>query len=340
MKNTEIYTLIGRILSGEADRQDHDLLQEWLKASEENQAVYENLRQVWYQTSTHDQFSNADRVFQKILTRRDQLPMDRDVRSLPRRDYTRWLKAGVAAAVLLVGVLSFLWLQKDVASTAMVEEKIVWVVKENPAGQKSNIVLSDGTIVWLNAESKMRYPSNFTDSLRRIELTGEAYFEVAKDTVRPFVVASGGLQTTALGTAFNVQSYAGDSVTTVFLEEGSVKVEEMKENGSTAFLEPGWGISAVRESTGLRKFIGQAEQWSGWKDGVLFFDNADFQEVITACERWYNVEFSMNGTPSEDWKFTGKFKNEYLENVLESLRYGKDFGYTIKDKYVELTFKQ
>ena len=280
-------------------------------------------------------FSNADRVYQKILAKRDQPSIDMDDNLLQRRDNTRWWKAGVAAAVLLVGALSFLWLQKN--TVPAVGEKAAWVVKENPAGQKSKIVLTDGTIVWLNSESQMRY--SFSDSTRSIVLTGEAYFEVAKDTTRPFVVTSGNLQTTALGTVFNVRHYAEDSAAIVFLAEGRVKVGEAKENGAIEILESGWGISAVKDGAGLRKFSGQPEQWTGWKDGVLSFDHAGLQEVITACERWYSVEVSIKGTPAEEWKFTGKFKNENLENVLESMRYGKDFNYAIKDKQVELIFK-
>lgn len=336
MNNTEIYSLIGRMLAGEANHKEHLLLQEWLKASDENQAVYENLRQLWHQTTIRDQFSNADRVYQKILTKRDQFPMDGDNNSFQRRDNTHWLKAGVAAAVLLVGVLSFFLLQRNTTDVA-VEEKIAWVVKENPAGQKSKILLSDGTIVWLNSESQMRY--SFNDTIRNIELTGEAYFEVAKDKMRPFVVRSGDFQTTALGTAFNVKNYTVDSVATIFLAEGRVKVEGIKENRSIEFLEPGWGISAFKNRVSLRKFTSQTEQWTGWKDGILYFDNADLKEVITACERWYSVEISIKGKPAEEWKFTGKFKNENLENVLESIGYGKGINYSIEDKHVELIFE-
>ncbi|WPP51987.1 FecR family protein [Catalinimonas niigatensis] len=335
MNNTDIYPLIGRVLAGEATQKDHHLLQEWLNASDENQAVYENLRQLWHQTRIRDQFSNADRVYKKMLIKRDQSPVDEDSNSQQHRGNIPWLKAGVAAALLIVGMLSFLFLQRN-TPVATVEEKTAWIMKENPAGQKSKILLSDGTIVWLNSESQIRY--FFNDTIRNIELEGEAYFEVAKDTVRPFIVTSGYLQTTALGTEFNVKNYAVDSIASIFLAEGRVKVEKIKENGSIEFLEPGWGISTSKDSERLEKFTGLSEQWTGWKDGVLYFDDANLDEVITACERWYSVEMSIEGTPAKDWKFTAKFKNENLENVLESMCYGKDISYLIEDKYVKLKF--
>lgn len=336
MNNTDIYPLIGRVLAGEATQKERVQLQEWLEASDENQAVYENLKQLWHQTSIRDQYSNADRVYEKMLAKRDHSPVDEDNHSQQHRDYTSWLKAGVAAAVLLVGALSFFWLQRN-TPVARAKEEIVWVMKENPAGQKSKILLNDGTIVWLNSESQLRYFLN--DTIRNIELEGEAYFEVAKDSMRPFVVTSGYLQTTALGTEFNVKNYAVDSIASIFLTEGRVKVEKKLEIGSIEFLEPGWGISTIKDSESLRKFTGLSEQWAGWKDGVLYFDDAGLNEVITACERWYSVEISVQGTPAEEWKFTAKFKNESLENVLESMCYGKDINYSIEDKYVELKFQ-
>jgi ferric-dicitrate binding protein FerR (iron transport regulator) len=335
MNNTDIYPLIGRVLAGEATQKDHILLQKWLKASDENQAVYENLRQLWHQTSIRDQFSNADRVYKKMLIKRDQSPVGEDSNSQQDRSNIPWLKAGVAAALLIVGVLSFLFLQRN-TPVATVEKKIAWIMKENPAGQKSKILLNDGTIVWLNSESQLRYFLN--DTVRNIELEGEAFFDVAKDTLRPFVVTSGYLQTTALGTEFNVKHYAGDSSSSIFLTEGRVKVEKIIENGSIEFLEPGWGVSISSDREDLKKFTGLLEQWTGWKDGILFFDDAGLNEVIISCERWYSVDISIKGTPSEKWKFTGKFKNESLENVLESMCYGKNINYSINDKNVELTF--
>lgn len=338
MKSTEIYALIGRVLAGEADEQDHHSLQQWLAETEENRAVYKNLQQIWYETTLHDQFSNADSVYDKILEQRDNIKENGN-RSFPLWNTAFWKRVGVAAVFLLmIGALSYLWLQID-SAPAVLSGNTALVVRENPAGQKSKIVLTDGTIVWLNSESKMSYPSDFNDTIRRIVLTGEAYFQVAKDADRPFVVVSGELQTTALGTAFNVRYYVGDSVATVFLVEGKVKIEDVKKPGSLVFLEPGWGVRSKVDGIDLHRFTDLAEKWTGWRDGILFFDNAGILEVVKACERWYSVEFSIKGTPPEGWQFTGKFKNEYLENVLESMRYGKDFDYSIQNKHVELIFK-
>lgn len=337
MKESEIYALIGRVLSGEADRHDHQLLQRWLEETEENRAIYKNLQQIWYETRLKEEFSNVDRVYHKFLEKREGGQEKRMVQIHQRKAKRRRI-ASVAAVILLIGGLSYWGLQNKVVP-AVQPESIALVVKENPAGQKSKIVLADGTLVWLNSESTLRYPPNFSDTLRRIELVGEAYFQVAKEAHRPFVVASGGLQTTAVGTAFNVRHYAEDSVAIVFLAEGKVKIEHTENSGAFVLLEPGWGVRSEVGSAHLQKFTDRSDQWTGWKEGVLFFGNASIQEVVKTCERWYGVAFTIKGLPPQDWKFTGMFENENLENVLESMRYGKDFDYSIQDKQVELRFK-
>ena len=336
MKSTEIYILIGRVLSGEADVHERYRLQQWREETEENQATYEKLRQLWQETTLKEELSNADRVYRKVVEKRATLTKHQAKKN-PTRKPTLWRKAGIAAVLLLMATMA--WWSPNAPVTHSPAENIAWVVKQNSAGEKSKILLSDGTIVWLNAESKLRYLPDFNDTIRRIALVGEAYFQVARDSIRPFVVESGGLQTTALGTAFNVRHFAGDSVVVVFLEEGKVNVERTDDPGTSAFLEPGYGVISQVNRSGLQKFADRANLWTGWKDGVLIFDNASIHEVIKTCERWYSVKFSIRGSPPSDWKFTGKFDNENLENVLESLKYGKAFDYTLRDKQVVLHFK-
>ena len=337
MKSTDIDILIGRVLSGEANAHERYRVQQWRAETEENQVAYEKLRQLWQQTTLNEELSNADRVYRKILEKRAALTKHRMKKNHQRKPAV-WKKAGVAASLLLMVTMAYWWSQSKPV-THPPAERIAWVVKENPAGQKSKILLADGTIVWLNAESTLRYQPNFNDSVRSIALVGEAYFQVARDSRRPFVVASGDLQTTALGTSFNVRHFAGDSVAVVFLEEGKVDVVRTDNPGTSILLEPGNGVVSRVDRSDLRKFNDRAYQWTSWKDGVLLFNNASLHEVIKTCERWYSVTFSIHGSPPSDWKFTGRFENEPLENVLESLTYGKSFDYTIQDKQVELHFK-
>ena len=336
MKNTEIYVLIGRVLSGEADAHERYRLQQWREETEENQATYEKLRHLWQEATLKEELSNADRVYRNILEKRGA-QIKHQAKKNSTRKPTLWKRTGIAAVLLLMATMA--WWSPNVPVTHSPAENIAWVVNQNLAGEKSKILLSDGTIVWLNAESKLRYLPNFNDTVRRIALVGEAYFQVARDSLRPFVVASEGLQTTALGTSFNVRHFAGDSVVVVFLEEGKVNVERTDDPGTSVFLEPGYGVTSQIGGSGLQKFADRANLWTGWKDGVLIFDNASIYEVIRTCERWYSVKFSIRGSPPSNWKFNGKFDNENLKNVLESLTYGKAFDYTIQDKQVVLHFK-
>lgn len=338
MKSTEVYALIGRVLSGEATEYDYHLLDQWLEEDEENRAIYENYRKIWHDTQVQSAYANEDKVFQKFIDKRDGIKKNR-IKSYSIPGFMLWKKVGVAAAFLMVGALLYFWTTTTPVPVQPQEIAPAFIVKENPAGQKSKIVLPDGTIVWLNSESKLSYLADFNDTIRKIELEGEAYFQVVKNPKRPFVVASGKLQTTALGTAFNVKYYPNDAVTTVYLAEGAVKIVDADRPDNFVLLEPGWGVHTEIGSHKLQKFSNEGDEWTGWKDGVLYFDHASMQEVIDACKRWYNVDFSFQGSPSQNWEFSGRFRNEYLENVLKSLCYGKDITFSLQDKHVVLIFK-
>ncbi len=334
---SRIYSLIGRVLSGDANQQDHQRLQQWLDESKENRVTYERVRQVWDNTQEKAAYSNTERVYRKFLQKRDSISVSEETQPKPI-----YIKIAQLAASFLVVAIGLYWIvttslnATDPSEIALTDST---VVKENPAGQKLKILLSDGSIVWLNSESKLSYPATFSDTTRQLQLVGEAYFQVAKDSKRPFVVTSGILQTTALGTAFNVKHFPGDSSSVVFLTEGKVKIARINEPDSAVLLEPGWGVNLIAERQQLQKFADNATKWAGWKEGILYFENAPLAEITSTCQRWYGVKFNVQGTPTQDWTFTGKFTNESLENVLKSMQYGTDFDFAIQNKQVELTFK-
>lgn len=198
---------------------------------------------------------------------------------------------------------------------------------EVPAGKKTNYRLPDGTVVWLNSGTSISFAENFQGAERNIELTGEAYFEVKKDSLRPFRVKAGDIVVTALGTAFNVKSHNKANLE-VSLKEGKVKVENKNEKPENAFLLlPGEGVRL--KNTGLKKTRVDQLQAYGWKSGILYFNMSSFHEVIENLERWYGVHFDVKFQPDQSWSFTGTYENESLKNVLLSLSKIRDFSYKI-----------
>ncbi len=194
------------------------------------------------------------------------------------------------------------------------------LVAATPRGGTYQLVLSDGTHVWLNAESKISFPSQFKGTERKILLDGEAYFEVAKNEKLPFVVESKGQELRVLGTHFNVNAYSDEKINKTTLLEGSVKVSLLRplEGAGSVILQPGQQSSA--EGGGIKVKNVDAESAIAWKEGLFQFERADIKTVMTQLARWYDVEVEYEGNLPER-EFTGKiYRNIKASQALELLK--------------------
>ena len=246
----------------------------------------------------------------------------------------------IAAVLVVVAVLSILIVRSSHLNPNGGNAKVSVIKKGNPKGQKSKIFLPDGSIVYLNAASTISYPSTFGDE-RIVHLDGEAYFEVKKDVKRPFKVYSGGIVTTALGTSFNILAFGEDANVIVSLVHGKVKVESLAGQGmETLVLTPGLEADYAKSLRKLQKRHFLLAETMAWKDGILIFDNTPLKTVFHRLENWYGVTFKVDGLPNNTTTVvSGKFDNEYLDNVLLSLSYTSRFHYILKDKEVDVSFE-
>ena len=176
--------------------------------------------------------------------------------------------------------------------------QLVYELKEGNAGSdKINILatgngetyqvrLPDGSLVWLNAASTLKYPASFSKHPdRRVELSGEAFFDIAKDKVHPFIVKTSNQEVKVLGTKFNVNAYADEPVTATALLEGSVKISSGKKQ---QLLQP--GFQAVNNGSSIRVNEVNIDNVISWKEGDFYFERVDFRTVMRKIGRWYNVE--------------------------------------------------
>ncbi len=243
----------------------------------------------------------------------------------------------LAAVVILAWFLYVILfsVSNDINTDATQSKK--FVVKENPSGRKSQIFLPDGSAVWLNAESRIEYHEDEVNKRRLVRLTGEAFFDVAKDHQRAFVVTTSNCAITAVGTQFNVRAFPEDIDHKISLHEGIVSVKFME--GEGLLLNPSEAVN-VSQTHGIgRKIIFNPKNDLDWKVGLLYFENASFPEVIRKLERWYGKQFIViNDDRIGKWAFSSEFHNETLVNVLETISYAKGFKYKIDDKTVKLTF--
>lgn len=201
---------------------------------------------------------------------------------------------------------------------------------ETPSGGEFQLILPDGSRVWLNASSSLRYPSNFSGAERLVELSGEAYFEVKKDTSHPFMVLSGGQKITVLGTHFNVNSYPEELGITTALLEGSVLLS----NGlASKRLLP--GERSRNDGKNIQISRGDLSQDVAWKNGYFEFSDTDLKTVMRQISRWYGLRVSYAGKmPTK--RFTGKIhRNLKLSGALKILSYF-EVKFTVSDKDIHI----
>ena len=211
------------------------------------------------------------------------------------------------------------------------------VVKYNtlstPKGSFYQLMLSDGTKVWLNTASSIRFPISFTDKERRVILQGEAYFEVAKDTKKPFFVEANHSLIQVLGTSFNISAYGSDHQVTTTLIEGGVSVA----NGhSQVVLKPGRRAVVDVQTQAIRESAADIQSVTAWKEGVFRFDHAPIETIMKALERWYDIEDVTIEGYSED-TFTGKFhRSKSIKQLFQSLEKMSSMKFEIQGRRVKI----
>ena len=187
-----------------------------------------------------------------------------------------------------------------------------------PRGGEYKLVLADGTIVWLNSDSHIRYPVTFSGNTRQVELEGEAYFEVAKDVEKPFIVRMNEYNVRVTGTQFNVRNYLNESLATT-LVEGGVQIER---KGKVDRLRP--GQQAVLENNEIRIRVVNVEEQVAWRHGAFGFTQCRLENIMEELARWYDVDVFYMNQQVKDYHFSAWFKrsssiNE-VSNILEKTK--------------------
>ncbi len=231
----------------------------------------------------------------------------------------------IAASILIIIGIGF---GSYLAYTVAPVPAIAWMEKTTRKGQRATITLMDGTKVYLNANSKISFPEQFSADKREVILEGEAFFEVARNVESPFTIQSGDLTTTVLGTSFNIRSFAGEP-RVVSVATGKVKVNVHNMAGpSEVFLTP--NQQAFYNGQLSKKEI-DINQYIAWKDKIIRFDEVTLAEAAVVLENWFNVSIQIKGENISQCKINGQYINENLTNILESFRHILGIQYQIND---------
>ncbi|MDO6439002.1 FecR domain-containing protein [Cyclobacterium sp. 1_MG-2023] len=242
---------------------------------------------------------------------------------------------GILAIVFSFAIIISINLPKEKAQEVV--EKVEMLEHYAPPGVKANLSLQDGSKVILNSGSTLKYVKNFESNRRVLELSGEAYFEVAKDQSRPFSVKTGAITTTALGTSFLISSYKNEPVDIALLT-GKVAVDIDLNEGHRVKLEKGEGLEIDLKKENVKSMSFDREKILAWTRKAIVFENVSMFEVKRVLENWYGVEIYFINRPASDLELSGKFKDQSLENVLEGLSHSARFEYSLKKDKVTLKF--
>ena len=205
-----------------------------------------------------------------------------------------------------------------------------------PIGGEYSLVLSDGTKVFLNADSELKYPVEFSDGKRIVDLKGEAYFEVHKDSLRPFVVRMNGAEVTVLGTSFNVNTYGDDGQIYTTLVNGSVRVSSVK-NGQAEVLKPGMQSVMDVQSGQLTVREVDVEPYVAWREGRFVFRAMTLDLIMRQLQRWYDFEVFYQNPELKDYEFRGVIKRDMdLDKVLSVIKVTTNVDFEVKGKVITI----
>ena len=236
-----------------------------------------------------------------------------------------------AVLILGAGVFGFYqFLQKSTSGA------IAMLETTTAPGKLVKVQLPDGTIVYLNAASRLRYPERFDGKTREVSLEGEAFFDVKHDQQHPFLVHADQLNIHVLGTSFNIRSYQNDEDIAVTVSTGKVGVTvPLIKEQKTSFLFPNKELNYHKKSAKLEIKTVNAQDSRAWETASFIFNYETLEQITKRLSRWYNVSFVCRNQQVLQQRFKLKLKNENLKNVMDALSSsGKGFSYQIKDKQV------
>ena len=320
--------LIIKELKGEASPEESQKVDKWINESSENHKLYSELWSAYQLTSPDvDLFiSDKEIAWSKIISKI----------LVPRKNGSWIIQLSRIAAAAIIFFLIGIAVQHSFTNKITSDFLAQYSTMIVPEGQKSMIVLPDGSKVWLNSGSVLKYNSSFNSQNREVELEGEAFFEVKKDKLRMFRVNTGAVFIEVYGTSFNVKNYKAEKNLEVTVQNGKVGI--LRDGYKLADLTPGKQIEINAETSEMLLNIAKIEVVTAWKNNELVFDGTPLEEVIRYLERWYGVNITIEEKMKKKHNYTFKIKTESLTELLELLKVITPLQYKINGKNVSIRY--
>lgn len=348
--------MVSKKLSGEASPEELTELEELLRLHPEMHYALQHIQDLWQLQPRPAR--EAEEAFQKHLERMDAGGIDispwtetASPAALPqppkRTRLVRYLVAGLSMAAIAIVIIMVM---QNGQPAPVQQQHLSEISTRN--GSRTRINLPDGSVVWLNAGSKLVYDRHFNTTLREVSLTGEAYFDVVKNAEKPFIIHAGKMDIKVLGTLFNVKSYPGEAHTEASLVRGSIEVMLKDRPTEKIILKPNEKIIIANEPEEAAKTAVVRNEpivairhlnyeprdstiiETSWVENKLIFQDESFKDMAPRLERWYGVNIRFRNEKVQQLRFSGTFTRETIEQALAGLKITGGFNYSISDSTI------
>ena len=354
--------LIARYLSGDANLEEMNEVLSWLKKAKENQVLFSSMKRVWIESNVVliNQDDKSNEAWERLKYRTTS-SQNEDFTQDNRKNY--FLIYRIAAIMLLLISSGFIFYYLFPFKSKPVNLSYNEIVV--PYGAKSIITLPDGTKLWMNSGTKIRYANNFGETTREVFMEGEAYFDVVKNPKKPFLVKTGYINIKVLGTAFNVKSYADENYIETTLDRGLIEITKVKGTKEIITIKPNEKITytklskhmavagtKAKDSKYKKKQMSEkipakqvhpefqiyehvnTESITSWKEGKLIFERERLEDIVKKLERRYDVVFSFDQSELKNYRFSGSLPELTLQQVLEGIQLSAPILYKINKREV------
>ncbi|WP_073059228.1 FecR domain-containing protein [Fodinibius roseus] len=348
MKKEIPWDKVGKYISGEASSKQRKEVEAWIEADPDHAELFEELKDIW--ESKQEEEWDVDLAWENIS---GKLIGDRETSlrlvnlsgdQVKKTGYSSktnrnkiWGYRVAVSLILIVGVLLTLILSLEQPTSEEPPAMQELIVER---GQRSQFKLSDGTQVWLNSDSRLEVPARFSGDFREVHLEGEAFFDVAENPDKPFLIHARESFTKVLGTQFNLQAYPGEQVQIV-VKEGRVAFggSHQMEDESSELVKNQRAVLSDTNHLTINE-VNDLERYIGWTEGRLVFRDTPLKEVAKKLERRYDIECTIEELALEDRTVTATFKKESIIEVLEIITLSVGISYEKDKQYVRFLNKE
>ena len=327
--------IIIKYLKGEATEKEKKQLLEWLRQNPENRKTLAQLRDIWLSSEEACAIGSDDLkvAFQRFLT---SVKREEEVRW--KKSYRFYLNIAASVALLLVCSVGGYWVGHTRTSKIQTAETLIMNQVIMGKDSKGSFSLPDGTVVWLNANSRLIYPEKFSADSRLVKLEGEGYFNVTKNEKKPFLVETDGMTVNVLGTCFDVRNYKEKHISETTLLSGKVEVSLPGVSGKIT-LSPNQKIHRHKETGAFEVEVVDAKKQIIWIKEKLVFTNEKLSDILDKMEYWYGIEIDcQKGVPMEQ-RLSLTIRKESKDEILKLLSLIAPVSYTVNDDQVTIRKK-